>query len=90
MSFIWVPASVDSVLSEKNELEVRRAMFAVTAIGIIVLQDQTAEFLSVRRPPVPAGGGGCMMRLMRILMFPFLSFSIVDQVPLNRAAFHNE
>jgi hypothetical protein len=37
MSFIWVPVSVDSVLSEKNELEARRAVFAVTAIGIIVV-----------------------------------------------------
>jgi hypothetical protein len=27
----------DSVLSEKNELEVRRAVFAVMAIGIIVV-----------------------------------------------------
>ena len=76
-----VPASVDSVLSEKNKLEARRAVFAVRAIGIIVLQDQTAEILSVRRPPAVAVGGRCMMRLMRILMFPFFPFSIVDQLP---------
>lgn len=83
----WQP---DSVLSEKNELEARRAVFAVTAIGIIVLQDQTAEILSVRRPSALAVGGRWMMRLMRILMFPFFSLSIVDQLPLGRAAFHNE
>jgi hypothetical protein len=37
MSFILVSASSDSVLSEKNELEARRAAFAVTPIGIIVV-----------------------------------------------------
>ena len=80
----------DSVLSGKNEHEARRAAFPVTAIKIIVLQNQTAEILSVRRPPALAVGGRCMMRLMRILMFPFFSLSIVDQLPLDRAAFHNE
>ena len=35
------------------------------------LGDQRAEMLPVERPPAFAVGGRCMMRLTRILMFPF-------------------
>jgi hypothetical protein len=44
------------------------------------LEDQRAEILPVQRPPALAVGGRCMMRLMRILMFPFFSLSITDQL----------
>jgi hypothetical protein len=30
-----------------------------------------------------------MMRLTRILVFPFFPLSIMDQLPLHRGAFHN-
>jgi hypothetical protein len=36
-----------------------------------------------------AGGGRCVTRLTRILMFPFFSLSIMDQLPLHRGAFQN-
>jgi hypothetical protein len=45
------------------------------------LGDQRAEILPVQRPPALAVGGRCMMRLTRILMFPFFSLSIMDQLP---------
>ena len=53
------------------------------------LGDQRAEMLPVERPPALAVGGRCMMRLTRILMFPFFSLSIMDQRPLHRGAFQN-
>src|SRR5258707_15819629 len=53
------------------------------------LGDQRAEILPVQRPPALAVGGRCMMRLTRILMFPFFSLSIMDQLPLHRGAFQN-
>jgi hypothetical protein len=53
------------------------------------LGDQRAEMLPVERPPAFAVGGRCMMRLTRILMFPFFSLSIMDQRPLHRGAFQN-
>jgi hypothetical protein len=53
------------------------------------LEDQRAEILPVQRPPVLSAGGRCTMRLTRILMFPFFSLSILDQLPLHRGAFHN-
>ena len=52
------------------------------------LGDQRAEILPVQRPPA-AVGGRCMMLLTRILMFPFFSLSIMDQIPLHRGAFQN-
>ena len=78
-----------SILSAKNEFDARRAAFAVTAIGIITLQDQKAEILSVRRPPALAVGGRCMMRLMQILMFPFFLSASWISSPLDGGAFHN-
>ncbi len=48
-----------------------------------------AEILPVQRPPALAVGGRCMTRLTRILMFPFFSLSIMDQLPLHRGAFQN-
>jgi hypothetical protein len=42
------------------------------------LGDQRAEILPVQRPPVLSAGRRCMMRLTRILMFPFFSLSIMD------------
>jgi hypothetical protein len=53
------------------------------------LGDQRAEILPVQRPPALAGGGRYMMRLTRILMFPFFSLSIMNQLPLHRGAFQN-
>jgi hypothetical protein len=53
------------------------------------LGDQRAEILPVQRPPALAVGGRCMMLLTRILMFPFFSLSIMDQLPLHRVAFQN-
>ena len=53
------------------------------------LGDQRAEILPVQRPPTLAVGERCMMRLTRILMFPFFSLSIMEQLPLHRGAFHN-
>jgi hypothetical protein len=53
------------------------------------LGDQRAEILPLQRPPVLSAGGRCTMRLTRILMFPFFSLSILDQLPLHRGAFHN-
>ena len=41
------------------------------------LGDQRAEILPVQQPPALAVGGRCMMRLTRILMFPFFSLSIM-------------
>ena len=52
-------------------------------------EDQRAEILPVQRPPALAVGGRCMMRLTRILMFPFFSLSIMNQLPLHRGAFQN-
>ena len=43
----------------------------------------------LKRPPAFAVGGRCMMRLTRILVFPFFSLSIMDQLPLDRGAFQN-
>ena len=45
------------------------------------LGDERAEMLPVERPPAFAVGGRCMMRLTRILMYPFFSLSIMDQRP---------
>jgi hypothetical protein len=53
------------------------------------LRDQRAEILPVQRPPARAVGGRCMMRLTRLLMFPFFPLSILDQLPLHRGAFQN-
>ena len=53
------------------------------------LADQRAEVLPVQRPLALAVGGRCMMRLTRLLMFPFFSLSIMDQLPLHRGAFQN-
>ena len=47
------------------------------------LGDQRAEILPVQRPPTLAVGEHYMMRLARILIFPFFSLSIMDQLPLN-------
>jgi hypothetical protein len=48
------------------------------------LGDQRAEILPVQRPPTLAVGEHYMMRLARILIFPFFSLSIMDQLPLVR------
>jgi hypothetical protein len=48
------------------------------------LGDQRAEILPVQRPPTLAVGERYMMRLTRILRFPFFPLSIMDQPPLNR------
>ena len=53
------------------------------------LEDQRAEIFLVQRPPAFALDGRCMMRLTRILIFPFFSLSIMDQLPLHRGAFQN-
>jgi hypothetical protein len=53
------------------------------------LEDQRAEILAVQRPPTLVVGAHCMMRLTRILMFPFFPFSITDRLPLKRVAFQN-
>src|SRR6516165_627065 len=47
------------------------------------LEDQRAEIFPVQRPPVLSAGERCMMRLTRILMFPFFPLSILDQLPLH-------
>ena len=47
------------------------------------LGDQRAEILPVQRPPTLAVGEHYMTRLARILIFPFFSLSIMDQLPLN-------
>src|SRR6516162_7324298 len=47
------------------------------------LRDQMAEFLPIQPPPVLSAGERCMMRLTRILMFPFFPLSILDQLPLH-------
>ena len=49
------------------------------------LGDQRAEILPVQRPPTLVVGVRCMMRLTRILIFPFYPLSIMDQRPLNEA-----
>src|SRR4029077_12389427 len=53
------------------------------------LGDQRAEILQVQRPPTLAVGAHCTMRLTRILIFPFFSLRILDQLPLDRGAFQN-
>jgi hypothetical protein len=53
------------------------------------LGDQRAEILPVQRPPARAVGGRCMMRLTRLLRFPFFPLSIMEQLPLHRGAFQN-
>jgi len=53
------------------------------------LEDQRAEILPVRRPPVLSAGGRCTMRLTRILMFPFFSSQHLGSAPPTRGAFQN-
>jgi len=48
------------------------------------LGDQRAEILPVQRPLALAVGTRSMMRLPQILIFPFFSPGILDQLPLNR------
>jgi len=53
------------------------------------LGDQRAEILPVQRPPALAVGGRCMMRLTRILMFPFFLSASWISSPYARGAFQN-
>ena len=52
------------------------------------VSQRLAEILPVQRPPTLAVGR-CVMRLTRILVLPFFSLSIMDQLPLHRGAFQN-
>ena len=67
-------------------LDDRLALLA--ARGFSAPGDQRAEILAVRRPPALAVGVRGMMRLTRILIFPFFS-QHQDQLPLNRGALQN-
>jgi hypothetical protein len=50
--------------------------------GLSALRDQRAEILPVRRPRAPVVVAHCMLRLLRILMFPFFLSLITDQLSL--------
>ena len=61
----------------------------LSARSFSALGDQRAEILAVWRSPTLDVGARCMMRLTRILIFPFFSLRILDQLPLDRGAFQN-
>ena len=62
---------------------------AQPSLGFSALGDQKAEIVLVQGSPSLAVGARYMLRLAQILIFPFFSLGIMDQLPLNRGTFQN-